>query len=327
MWAVDMAVVVVLGLLAMAQISMQQVLRNPLHGIMERSTNNAEPSLGVIATSNSAEKALNASGEFILSSTNPYIDYAGRRFFIGTIRGATVVYVKSGSLAINVAMTTQLLLDFFISIRGIVHFGSAGTVDDSLPLGNVVVPSSIAYTGVLNWKSFGSVGGELTFGDYNYPEKGQNLLGTIKYESLTLSSADSTQRTLWLEANSRWLSIASQLKDLELQQCVNPLNCLPNTPKVVFGKKASSADTYVNNGAYREFLYKTFNVSIVDTSSAAVAMVSLTHGLPFIVFRGVSNSAGAADSGSTFSSLANSNAVAAAVEFIALVDLPHTASN
>ncbi|XP_057999482.1 bark storage protein B isoform X2 [Hevea brasiliensis] len=267
MWAVDMAVVVVLGLLAMAQISMQQVLRNPLHGIMERSTNNAEPSLGVIATSNSAEKALNASGEFILSSTNPYIDYAGRRFFIGTIRGATVVYVKSGSLAINVAMTTQLLLDFFISIRGIVHFGSAGTVDDSLPLGNVVVPSSIAYTGVLNWKSFGSVGGELTFGDYNYPEKGQNLLGTIKYESLTLSSADSTQRTLWLEANSRWLSIASQLK------------------------------------------------------------VSLTHGLPFIVFRGVSNSAGAADSGSTFSSLANSNAVAAAVEFIALVDLPHTASN
>ncbi|KAF2306681.1 hypothetical protein GH714_020387 [Hevea brasiliensis] len=242
MWAVDMAVVVVLGLLAMAQISMQQGLRTLCMEFWREAL-----------TMQSLLWAL----------LRPQI--ALRKHLMPLVNSFLAPQTLTLTMLINVAMTTQLLLDFFISIRGIVHFGSAGTVDDSLPL---VIRIS-------RWRA--------DIWRLQLSREGQNLLGTIKYESLTLSSADSTQRTLWLEANSRWLSIASQLKDLELQQCVNPLNCLPNTPKVVFGKKASSADAYVNNGAYREFLYKTFNVSIVDTSSAAVAMVSLTHGLPFIV--------------------------------------------
>ena len=63
---------------------------------------------------------------------------------------------------------------------------------------------------------------------------------------------------------------------MELQKCISPKNCMPNAPQVVFGSKASSADVNVENAAYREFLFRTFNVSTVDLSSAAVAVVSET---------------------------------------------------
>ena len=62
-------------------------------------------------------------------------------------------------------------------------------------------------------------------------------------------------------------------QDLKLQACVNETYCLPQTPKVVYGLRGSTANVYLSNAAYREFLFKQFNVSTVDEESAAVVMV------------------------------------------------------
>lgn len=62
-------------------------------------------------------------------------------------------------------------------------------------------------------------------------------------------------------------------QDLELQQCVNETYCLPETPKVVYGLRASTADIFVDNAAYRKFLFSEFNVSTVDEESSAILMV------------------------------------------------------
>jgi len=61
---------------------------------------------------------------------------------------------------------------------------------------------------------------------------------------------------------------------MELSQCVNASLCLPKKPKLVVGLKAATAYIFVDNAAYRNFLYDTFGVSS-DMESSAVAMVIL----------------------------------------------------
>jgi hypothetical protein len=42
----------------------------------------------------------------------------------------------------------------------------------------------------------------------------------------------------------------------------------------VFGLRGFTADIYLDNAAYRKFLFKEFNVSTADEESAAIVMVS-----------------------------------------------------
>lgn len=66
------------------------------------------------------------------------------------------------------------------------------------------------------------------------------------------------------------------MQGLKLQECVdetNETNCLENTPAIVFGGRGSTADVYLKNAAYGEFLANRLNVTFVDTASAAVALV------------------------------------------------------
>jgi nucleoside phosphorylase len=45
----------------------------------------------------------------------------------------------------------QTLLDTF-DIQGIVHYGIAGSTNDSLNIGDVSVPNYVAFTGSWKWK-------------------------------------------------------------------------------------------------------------------------------------------------------------------------------
>ncbi len=63
------------------------------------------------------------------------------------------------------------------------------------------------------------------------------------------------------------------LQGLELISCVNATTCLNPKPKVVTGVNGASANIFLDNLAYREFLYSHFNVSLVDMETAAAALV------------------------------------------------------
>ena len=52
---------------------------------------------------------------------------------------------------LNAAVTVQTLIDVF-SVSGIVHYGTAGSSNDSLSFGDVSVPKLVAYTGAWTWK-------------------------------------------------------------------------------------------------------------------------------------------------------------------------------
>ncbi|XP_050221355.1 bark storage protein B-like [Mercurialis annua] len=309
--------VVLIGLLAMSQPSMQLSMKHPFYDVIRR-INEDGSFFGLVLVSDSNEKALLDSNLFVPTTEHtPTIVLAGRTFHIGSIKGANVVYVKSGEGIINAAATVQFLIDTF-GVHGIVHFGSAGAVDDSLSIGDVVLVGQVAYTGSLKWKSFETEKGQLKFGSYNYPEEGENLLGSLDFQPSTLYTPSGKKKTVfWLPLdNSTWFSKASEMQNLEFEQCLDTTKCLPRAPVLVPSLKASTADLYLTNVAFREFVHDKFKVSIVDKETAAIVLVAITNEKPIIVFRGVSNTAGGSTAYKSYYYLASINAFKAAAAFI-----------
>ncbi|KAJ6693152.1 hypothetical protein OIU85_003962 [Salix viminalis] len=187
--------------------------------------------------------------------------------------------------------------------------------------GDVAVPEAVAFTGVWEWEIFEAQNkGQLAFGHFNYPVNGENLLGTVAYENITLySPSEGPKEVFWLPVPSPLYKAATEelTKDLKLKECHSG-RCLPGTPKVASVLKASTSDFYVKNKAYGEFLLGKFNASTADSASAVVALTSLSNGKPFVVFQGISNIVGEESSNPEISYIASQNAFVLAAAFINL---------
>ncbi|KAG6677505.1 hypothetical protein I3843_14G029600 [Carya illinoinensis] len=243
---------------------------------------------------------------------------------------------------VNAAAATQQMLDLF-DIKGIVHFGIAGNVNDSLSIGDVTIPKQFAHTGIWSWlnpsaPSIPDAVAHLDVARYNVPKgEGANLLGSFAYHSeqffSELGKPNTARPLVWAQTSQQWLDLAANLEGMELQQCVNSSLCLPKKPKLVVGLRGSSANIFVDNAAYRDFLIRNFGVSSVDMESAAVVMkttnragdftfsfqTSLSNGFPVVVIRGLSDMAGGQSGENAiqiFGSLAAQNAVKVVVQFI-----------
>jgi len=192
-----------------------------------------------------------------------------------------------------------------------------------MSFGDVSVPKLVAYTGAWKWKKFKSLkesSTELNFAQFNVPNGGDNLLGSLKYRNEELYSAGKPmEEVFWLPVDSAWFQIAAGLK-VNLERC-NDTFCLPKTPQVVYGLKGASADMFLDNAEYRNFLFREFGVSTIDEESAAIVMTTTSPGVPVIVFRGVSDLAGGEPTWSSTSlmNLASINALKVTVEFIATI--------
>lgn len=121
-----------------------------------------------------------------------------------------------------------------------------------------------------------------------------------------------------------WLAhyVTCSLQNVELGGCVNT-TCLPRKPIVVRVHRGVSANVFVDNRAYREFLNSKFDVTPIDMESAAVALVCLQQKTPFIAFRSLSDLAGGgsalSNEADVFASLASQNAVDVLIKFISLL--------
>ncbi|KAL6328269.1 hypothetical protein AAG906_034412 [Vitis piasezkii] len=299
--------------------------RKSLNTIKE--VNRKGPYIGLITVVPSEEDAFFTTGAFEINPHHPFVDLSGRRFRIGKVHGRKVIYVRCGVGMVNAAAATQQMLDLF-DIMGIVHFGIAGNANNSMSIGDVTIPKQFAHTGIWDWlKPNGILPSDdvahLDIGSYNVPKGGVNLLGRIGYSYEQFFSEtgkpDAAQPLVWAKISQRWLRLAAKLEGMELQQCVNSSNCLPQKPKLVVGLRGSTSNIFVDNAAYRDFLFQTFHVSSVDMESAAVAMTTLSNGFPVIVIRGLSDLAGGQagqNSIRIFGPLAALNAAKVVVQFI-----------
>ncbi|XP_031120198.1 bark storage protein A-like [Ipomoea triloba] len=275
--------------------------------------------------------------------SNLTIDYAGRRFRFGTIEKKPVILVMTGLAMLNAGITTQLLLSLF-NVNGVVHYGIAGNANPSLNIGDVAIPQYWSHTALWNWQRFGDgpenelsleVNGDYTrkigylkFSEYSTKvsscKKHDNLLNNVWYQPEEVfpvtGNPEEREHIFWVPVDQHYYQIAKHLEGLKLEGCVNSTTCLAHTPKVARVARGTSASIYLDNAAYRSFIYNKFKVSPVEMESAAVALICYQQKVPFIVIRALSDLAGggSADSNeaATFTSLAADNSVKVVIEFI-----------
>ncbi|KAL8533241.1 hypothetical protein ACS0TY_009573 [Phlomoides rotata] len=299
-------------------------------GIMLREINKNGPYLGLITVYSAEEDAFFAAAHFKNYSRYPYVDLSGRRFRVGKVEGKKVIYLRCGVGMVNAAAATQQMVDLF-DVYGLIHFGVSGNTNSSLSIGDVIIPKEFANTGLWDWLKpnatvSSTIVAKLDVENYNMPKGGNNSLGRIANRPEQFYSEagvpNTFQQKVWFQVTSKWLQLATTLQGMQLEQCVNSSICLDDMPKVVVGLKGCTANIFLDNGAYRDFLFQTFGVSSSDMESTAVLMTSLSNDFPIIVFRGLSDLAGGQNGTNVidlFQSLASSNVAKVVLQFIKLL--------
>ncbi|XP_072960646.1 bark storage protein A [Typha angustifolia] len=306
--------------------------------------NKRGPFLGVIVPNSFEMNPLLNSSSFVQNKFMPHLDVGGKRFRFGSIGKEKVIVVMTGLGMLNAGLTTQLLLSLF-DVKGVVHFGVAGNANPDLQIGDVTIPLYWGHTGLWYWQRYGdgaedelaleSSGdytrkvGHLNFSDYdaNRYGKSENLLNSVWYQPEEIFPENGVpevrQHALWVPTDKHYYALAEKLKGMELQKCADANTCLERNPMVVRVEKGCSANVFVDNAAYRQFLRSNFNVSPIDMESAAVALVCLQLQTPFIAIRALSDLAGGgsalSNEANNFATLAAENAVIVALKFISFL--------
>jgi adenosylhomocysteine nucleosidase len=212
----------------------------------------------------------------------------GVEFVTGTLGGRPVVLFLSGISMVNATMTTQLALDRF-DITGIVVSGIAGGVDPSLHVGDVVVAQ--------RWGQYlEAVFAREVDGDFQpppfiktpYPNYGMIFPNDVGVRS----AKGGLEKRFWFEADAGMLAAAGRLGEVQLKRCTSGQDCLREAPRLVVGGNGVSGQAFVDNAAFRHYVFETFKAQVLDMETAAIATVAYANGVPFIAFRSLSDLAG-----------------------------------
>ena len=239
---------------------------------------------------------------------------------LGQMAGKPVLLVESGVSMVNAAMTTQWLVDRF-AVKRILFSGIAGGIDPSLHIGDVVVAadwgqvmeSTIAREAPGGYAPiFRTPGNDLP----NY-----GMIFPRDVEVGNEAEAKSWHRAF--PADPALLAIARALSSSEsLARCADAAaaKCLPHQPSLHVGGRGISGPAFMDNAAYRQYLFATFQAQVLDMESAAVAQVAYANRVPFLAFRSLSDLAGGdaeQNQMSVFMALASANSARVVQDFVA----------
>ena len=242
----------------------------------------------------------------------------GRTVYIGTLAGHKVVLTLSGVSMVNAAMSTQAVLDNF-RITRIVFSGIAGGVNPNLDIGDVVVPAQ--------WSEYqeNRFVRQLPDGTFQVPANqvlpcyGMMCPQTVSVATVN-GTPDAQTRYTWFPVDVEMLAVASSVAGtVVLDSCTAAGVCLSEPPIVTVGGNGVAGPTFVDNAAYRDYAWATWTADALDMESSAVAHVAVTNGVPFIVFRSLSDLAGGGPGENeirTFFALAASNSARVMLAFL-----------
>jgi len=177
-------------------------------------------------------------------------EYAGRRFFTGTLAGKDVVVVQSGIGKVAAAITAQILVDQF-EVTALLNTGMAGGLDPRLAVKDLVVA-----TGALQH-------------DFDL-----TAFGHVK---VFLTGEDDTKPTVF--------ACDSALVDKALSAAAQ---VLPAESKAITGLVASG-DVFVDDSALKASLRDDFGAAAAEMEGAAIAQTAVANGIPFAILRTVSD--------------------------------------
>jgi adenosylhomocysteine nucleosidase len=241
----------------------------------------------------------------------------GVEFVTGTLGGRPVVLFLSGISMVNAAMTTQLALDRF-DITGIVVSGIAGGVDPALHIGDVVVAG--------RWGQYLEAAfARETDGKFQPPPfiktPFANYGMIFPAETEVRSAQAGPESRFWFEADPGMLAAAGKIGTVALRRCAADQACLHEAPRLIVGGNGVSGQAFVDNAAFRQYVFATFKAQVLDMESASVAMVAYANGVPFIAFRSLSDLAGGHETPNemkVFFELASDNSAAVVQRFLTI---------
>jgi nucleoside phosphorylase len=123
----------------------------------------------------------------------------------------------------------------------------------------------------------------------------------------------------WFEVDPEMYAVATSVTSTVTLANSSGDTVLGYQPVVVAGGHGVSGPTFVDNAAFREYVFATFEAKALDMESAALAHVATQFGKKFIIFRSLSDLAGGDTEGNVmgvFFSIAASNAVATMSAFL-----------
>lgn len=216
----------------------------------------------------------------------------GVEFTTGTLQGKPVVLFLSGISMTNAAMNTQLVLDRF-KVTHLVFSGIAGGVNPSLNIGDVTVAQRWGqYLEVLMARETapGKYSAPPWMDDVKLPNFG--MMHPRPVETRAEAQAD-VQKKFWFEVDPQMLAVARGMSaSVALADCDAAAKCLSTKPRLVVGGNGVSGQAFVDNAAFREYTFRTFEANVLDMETAATAMVAHANGVPYIAFRSLSDLAG-----------------------------------
>lgn len=248
------------------------------------------------------------------------VEINGVDFMTGTLAGQEVVVFLSGVSMVNAAMTTQLLLDHF-DVSHIVYSGIAGGVNPDLHIGDVTVPAQ--------WGQYleSVYARETDDGAYALPQgmgftedwPNYGMMFPQSVFVLSETNPDGEAR-FWFEVAPDMLAVAETVAgSVTLADCTAEHVCLENAPQIVVGGNGVSGQAFVDNAAFRDYVFATFEANVLDMETAAVATVAYANGVPFIAFRSLSDLAGGGPGENemgTFFQIAADNSAAVVLAFL-----------
>lgn len=232
-------------------------------------------------------------------------------FVTGTLEGRDVVLFLSGVSIVNASMTAQLALDHF-NIEALVFSGIAGGVDPALSIGDIVVADEWGPYLHMIFARETADGFEIP-PFYNNPFPNFDMIFPHPVDVLR-KDGDGVEEKFWFASDPGLLDAARRAAEtVELSRCDSDGTCLSKAPVVIVGGNGVSGSAFVDNEAFREYVFATFDAKVVDMESAAVAQVAFANDTPFIAIRSLSDLAGGGEGANemgTFFKIAAGNSAA-----------------
>ncbi len=223
--------------------------------------------------------------EFLPAGPERVATVDGIRFAFGTTDGRPVVVFRAGMSLVNAAFQLQVALDHF-PIDRVLFAGVAGGVDPSLAVGDVVVPERWAYHAEAAYLNPDGQGGFIV---PHYLHPALENYGMIFPDSVaTVRDGESVYQSMpFFPADPALLSAARRAV-----ANLAPIRRGTRTVRVLVGGTGVSGPVFLDNAAYREWIFRVWQARCVDMESTAYAQVCWANHKPLLVVRGLSDLAG-----------------------------------
>ena len=208
----------------------------------------------------------------------------GMEFWRGSFAGKDLILCRTGVSVVNAAAQLQFALDHF-PITHVLFAGVAGGTDPALAVGDVVIPENWAYHAEAAYLNEDGRGGYVR---PDYLPAGRANFGMVFPTGVEITRPDGAEKRLELiPVDPALLAVARRVT-----AALPPMKKSGRAVRVEAGGTGVSGPVFLDNAAYREWLFRTWQARCVDMESTALAHVAYSNGRPLLVVRGLSDLAG-----------------------------------